>query len=210
MSATKLAPKKIMAHVFTTGQIAQITNVAPRTVTKWIDGKKIKGHRLPGSTDRRVYQSDLITFMVENELSLDNLKTFLQVRGCSMSGLEQCAVFVGFDLHSQDRFRETIADHDMHFTRGVFDAAVLILKHVPPLIVVDVSNGMCEATTLAKSVRSHDGHERTTLIAVGGEDGLGTLELTLAGYDAVLFRPLDFDLIASSIATGTVKSKGGA
>jgi len=39
--------------VLTTGQVAQICNVAPRTVTKWFDSGRLKGYRIPGSKDRK-------------------------------------------------------------------------------------------------------------------------------------------------------------
>jgi len=35
--------------VFTTGQVAKICKVAPRTVSKWFDSGRLKGYRIPGS-----------------------------------------------------------------------------------------------------------------------------------------------------------------
>lgn len=46
----------------TTGVIAKALGVAPRTVVKWIDGGRIKGHRLAGSPDRRCLPSDVMEF----------------------------------------------------------------------------------------------------------------------------------------------------
>ena len=34
--------------VFTTGQVAKICKVAPRTVSKWFDSGRLKGYRIPG------------------------------------------------------------------------------------------------------------------------------------------------------------------
>ena len=33
--------------VFTTGQVAKICKVAPRTVSKWFDSGRLKGYRIP-------------------------------------------------------------------------------------------------------------------------------------------------------------------
>lgn len=52
-------------QMFTTGHVADLVGVAPRTATKWIDSGIIKGHRLPGSKDRRVLRVDLVAFLVE-------------------------------------------------------------------------------------------------------------------------------------------------
>ena len=38
-------------EVFTTGEVARICNVAPRTVSKWFDTGQLRGYRIPGSKD---------------------------------------------------------------------------------------------------------------------------------------------------------------
>jgi two-component system response regulator RpaA len=56
-------------NVLTTGQIAKICEVAPRTATKWCDDGLIKGcYRLPGSKDRRIPRASLIAFMQQHNL----------------------------------------------------------------------------------------------------------------------------------------------
>lgn len=56
--------------VFSTGQIARMLNVAPRTVTKWFDKKMMDGYRIPGSTDRRVTAVALLSFLRSNGLPI--------------------------------------------------------------------------------------------------------------------------------------------
>lgn len=53
-------------YIYTTGRTAKICRVAARTVSKWIDAGRLKGHRLPGSLDRRVNGAHLLAFMREN------------------------------------------------------------------------------------------------------------------------------------------------
>jgi excisionase family DNA binding protein len=55
-------------NVLTTGEVAKICNVAPRTVNKWFDAGLLKGYRLPMSTDRRIKLSELIRFMKEHNI----------------------------------------------------------------------------------------------------------------------------------------------
>ncbi len=50
-------------NVLTTGDVAKICNVAPRTVSKWFDNGQLKGYRIPGSKDRRIPVSELLRFM---------------------------------------------------------------------------------------------------------------------------------------------------
>lgn len=49
-------------EVFTTGQIARLLGVAPRTVTKWCDTGILVSHRLPMSGHRRVWKQNLVLF----------------------------------------------------------------------------------------------------------------------------------------------------
>jgi hypothetical protein len=51
--------------IYTTGQIAKICQVAPRTVGKWFDTGTLKGYKIPGSRDRRIPEPNLISFMKE-------------------------------------------------------------------------------------------------------------------------------------------------
>jgi excisionase family DNA binding protein len=48
-----------MKKVFTTGQVAKICKVAPRTVSKWFDSGRLRGYRIPGSQDRRIPREQL-------------------------------------------------------------------------------------------------------------------------------------------------------
>jgi len=59
--------------VYTTGQVAKICKVAPRTVSKWFDSGRLKGYRIPGSQDRRIPREYLIVFLKEHGMS-DSLK----------------------------------------------------------------------------------------------------------------------------------------
>ena len=52
-----------MKTVFTTGQVAKMFQVAPRTVSKWFDAGRFVGtFRLPGSQDRRFPKASLLAF----------------------------------------------------------------------------------------------------------------------------------------------------
>ena len=58
--------RKVMSKgkkVLTTGEVAEVCNVASRTVGKWFDGGLLKGYRIPGSLDRRIPAAELVRFM---------------------------------------------------------------------------------------------------------------------------------------------------
>lgn len=55
---------------FTTGDVAKICEVAPRTVTKWFDSGLLKGYKVPISKDRRIPRKFLIEFMQHHSMPL--------------------------------------------------------------------------------------------------------------------------------------------
>lgn len=64
--------------VFTSGQVAKICRVAPRTVAQWIDSGLLDGYRIPGSGSyRRVRRAALAKFMHEHSMPLEWLKEFV-------------------------------------------------------------------------------------------------------------------------------------
>src|SRR5512146_2020589 len=60
--------------VLTTGEVARICHVAPRTVTKWFDTGKLRGYRIPGSRDRRIPRPQLLAFMRAHGIPIDVLE----------------------------------------------------------------------------------------------------------------------------------------
>lgn len=56
--------------VFTTGDVAKICKVTPRTVSKWFDSGRLRGYRIPGSQDRRIPREYLIRFLKENGMEI--------------------------------------------------------------------------------------------------------------------------------------------
>ncbi len=63
-----------MKTIFTTGQVAKICKVAPRTVSKWFDSGRLRGYRIPGSQDRRLPREHLLRFLNEHGMPLGELE----------------------------------------------------------------------------------------------------------------------------------------
>jgi excisionase family DNA binding protein len=65
--------KNAVTDVFTTGQVAKICKVSPRTVNKWFDSGRLRGYRATGSQVRRVPRTNLIQFLQEHGMPLGEL-----------------------------------------------------------------------------------------------------------------------------------------
>jgi DNA-binding transcriptional MerR regulator len=62
-AARKRPERRRSFDVFSTGEVAAICRVAPRTVAHWVDRGDLAGYRLPASKDRRVTREELVRFM---------------------------------------------------------------------------------------------------------------------------------------------------
>jgi hypothetical protein len=62
-------------EVLTTGDIARMFRVAPRTAGKWIDSGMLRGYRIPAANgrpgDRRVRREDAIAFANEHGIPIE-------------------------------------------------------------------------------------------------------------------------------------------
>ncbi len=54
--------------ILTTGDVARICNITRRIVTKWFDNGLLKGYKIPGRQDRRIFPKDLIEFLREHKM----------------------------------------------------------------------------------------------------------------------------------------------
>lgn len=62
-----------MKDLFTTGEAAKICKVSQQTIIRCFDSSRLEGFRVPGSRFRRIPRQNLIKFMKENNIPIDNL-----------------------------------------------------------------------------------------------------------------------------------------
>ena len=117
--------------VLTTGQIARICNVAPRTVSKWFDLGQLRGYRIPGSRDRRVPLDQLIRFMKVHEMPLNGLDAGPRRVLLIHADLEIAQTIVQ---------RLTQAGFDAQSANTPFQAGLLAERFRPHVIVMDDSH----------------------------------------------------------------------
>jgi excisionase family DNA binding protein len=69
-----------MKKIYTTGEVAKLLGININTVIKWFDEDKISGFRLPGSRERRITHTALISFMNENKIPMELLSDAADMR----------------------------------------------------------------------------------------------------------------------------------
>jgi two-component system, OmpR family, response regulator RpaA len=170
--------------VFTTGKIARICKVAPRTVSKWIDSGRLAGYRIPGSEDRRVPRDNLIRFLKEHGMPLGNLED-RRVLVCGLA--ERDAAAIGVLAATAGQAAEVC---DSPFQVGVrlggaaFSGAVVLAAHV----------GREAIGRIAATVCGDPKYSDVRLVVVAdhdAEEGLAD-ELVRLSVDQVVVPPVDW------------------
>src|SRR5687768_949021 len=147
--------------VLTTGEVAKICNVAPRTVSKWFDSGQLKGYRIPGSKDRRIPVSQLLRFMKEHGIPFDGVaggKTRVLIvddEGEVANVLEQV-------LTQQTNYEVRTA------TSG-FEAGLECDRFKPHVMLLDVHLNGGDSRPLANLIRTDDDLQLTRVIAMSGK-----------------------------------------
>jgi excisionase family DNA binding protein len=178
MNATNTKVKDVL----TTGEVAKICNVAPRTVSKWFDSGALHGYRIPGSKDRRIPLNQLIRFMKHHGMPLNGLMTG-QTRILIVDD-EQDIVEV------LEKILEDEAKYEVEVAKGGFAAGVTAEKFRPHVILLEMHLKDIDGKEVAKAVKSNQDLQLTKVIAMSGkmsEDELKTL--TTQGFDGYLKKP---------------------
>lgn len=186
-------------QVFTTGQVAKVCKVAPRTVTKWFDSGRLKGYRIPGSEDRRIPRGELVRFMRDYGIPLSLLDD--SNPGVLAVGLSDAAVL---RLGEIDGVRvERAADG--------FEAGLVVRESGVNVLVVSLADGVTAVCRLVAAVLGVV-RERVPVIAVGDVELEHEAEqLTAAGVVAVV-PAADLDTLVAKVTRAVyprIPGRGG-
>jgi len=146
-------------QVLTTGDVAKICSVAPRTVSKWFDSGQLRGYRIPGSKDRRIPVDQLIRFMQSHGIPLDSLDV----------GLTR-VLLVDADLSQAQHIRESLTEtknFDVTIADSAFEGGAMMMEHRPHVIVVDITLPDVSPRAIARFIQSNAAVSNTALIGTG-------------------------------------------
>jgi len=171
-------PKKT---VLTTGEVAKICNVAPRTVSKWFDAGQLRGYRIPGSKDRRI--------------PVDQLVRFMRAHGIPLNGLDAGRTRV-LVIESDAVLAQTV---QAALTRDGFEAVAVstgleagaaAVELRPHVVVLDVGDADVSPSQVVRFFRSSATLSPPKLVATGaaGAQLQGVLQI---GFDGFLCKPFE-------------------
>ena len=164
-----------MRTIFTTGQVAKICKVAPRTVSKWFDSGRLRGYRIPGSQDRRIPREHLIRFLKEHGMPLGELEDE------AMGKL----LLVGVEIAVRGNLLDLMPpeDYKIETANSGFEAGIQAESLHPDCVVIDFAMGRTEAMLIAQNLRKNGDYADAVLVALLSDDD------TASGFDrSVLIR----------------------
>lgn len=182
--------------VLTTGEVAKICNVAPRTVSKWFDTGVLKGYRIPGSKDRRIPVSQLMRFMKEHGIPFDGI-----------AGGKTRILIVDDDQEIVDVLSKVLAERTNYEVRTAlngFQAGMEAERFKPHVMLLDIHLGESDARNLANFVRSDEELQMCKIIAMSGKLTDGQLTtLKTQGFDSFLKKPFAVRAAVEAIENAT-------
>ncbi|MHC4156704.1 MAG: helix-turn-helix domain-containing protein [Planctomycetota bacterium] len=163
-------------NVLTTGDVAKICNVAPRTVSKWFDSGQLKGYRIPGSKDRRIPVSELLRFM-----KVHNMPTAALPVGKTRVLIADSNGDTASTLADALRIQ---ADYEVQVVRTSFETGLVAQKFAPHVLLINLLAEGIAASEICKNIR--DDEELQTIKIIALANHLGSSEanaLLQKGFD---------------------------
>ncbi len=188
-----------MAHqkdVLTTGEVAKICNVAPRTVSKWFDSGQLRGYRIPGSKDRRIPINALVRFMKQHAIPMDGLQ----------SGRTRVLI-VDDEQEIVDVLKKVLTEQASYEVRTAisgFAAGVECEKFRPHVMLLDMHLGDIDGVAVCRNVKDNGDLQITKVIAMSGKltDGQAHQLLT-RGFDGYLKKPFHVRQVIETVEEAT-------
>lgn len=182
--------------VLTTGEVAKICLVAPRTVSKWFDHGRLKGYRIPGSKDRRIPVAELVKFMKSHGIPFDGV----------LSGRTRVLV-VDDEPEVTEVLQRVLteqANYSVRIASTAFAAGVETDRFKPHVILLDVHLGEADVRHIAGTIRGEDELQLCRLIGMSGKMNDAQLAgLKTQGFDSFLRKPFQVRQVVEAIEQAT-------
>lgn len=189
--------------VLTTGEVARICNVAPRTVSKWFDTGQIKGYRIPGSRDRRIPVSELNRFMREHGIPMEGV----------FSGSTRVLI-VDDDREIVEVLQKVLTEKTQYEVRtatSAFVAGVECERFQPQVMLLDLHLEGADATDVVRFAHRNEAWLGLRVVAMSGKLTDGQAHgLRAQGFDDFLKKPFQVRQVIDAIENSTTASRRAA
>jgi excisionase family DNA binding protein len=181
-----------MKDLFTTGEAAEICRVSQQTIIRCFDSGRLKGFRVPGSKFRRIPRLNLVKFMRDNSIPLDNLD----------SGRKKVLI-----VDDDAEIVELISDiltRDGHYeirtASSGYEAGMVTQQFRPDLILLDYMLPDVNGNVVCQTIRNNPEFENTRIIIVSGvikQDEID--QLLKSGAENFIRKPFDISELMEKV-----------
>jgi excisionase family DNA binding protein len=183
-------------NVLTTGDVARICNVAPRTVSKWFDSGQLKGYRIPGSKDRRIPVSELVRFMKVNNMPATTLPVG-KIRVLIVDSNGDTASALADTLRTRD-------DYEVQTARNNFETGAIAQKFAPHVLLISLLAEGIDATDICKSIHCSEDLQTIKVIALAKQlSDSEAAALLQKGFDGCISNPANIAKVVKEIEETT-------
>lgn len=183
-------------NVLTTGDVARICNVAPRTVSKWFDNGQLKGYRIPGSKDRRIPLSELIRFMKVHNMPATALPVS-KIRVLIVDSNDDSASALADTL-------QTKANYEVRTVRSNFETGAIAQKFVPHVLLINLLAKDIDATGICESIHANEDLQTIKIMAIVNQlSDSESAALLQKGFDSYISDPADATAVIRKIEEAT-------
>jgi len=193
MDLVKIRGMDKMKELFTTGEAAEICQVSQQTIIRCFDSGKVEGFKVPGSKFRRIPRHNLIKFMKENSIPLDNID----------SGRKKVLI-----VDDDEEIVELIADvlirdgrFDIETASSGYGAGMKTEQFKPDVILLDYMLPDVNGNVVCRTIKSNPDFENTRIIIVSGvvkEEEIQ--DLLQSGAEGFIKKPFNIVELTDKIA----------
>jgi excisionase family DNA binding protein len=176
------------ATVLTTGQVAKICKVAPRTVSKWFDRGQLQGYKIPGSRDRRIPVRQLVAFMKEHGMPTDELDAHVSTTLLLITRQDSTlARAITTSLNGQTH---------IEIAQTLFEAGGIYERRHPTTVILDWTEFGTQLTGTLDTLRTQFAGAKLIIVGAGTQ----TDPTATNSADATIADPTDITSIRNAIA----------
>ncbi len=173
-------------QVFTTGEAADVCQVSQQTIIRCFDSGRLKGFRVPGSRFRRIPRDELLRFMKENDIPIDQLE-----------GDKRRVLVVDDDEQIIELFVDVLTRDGRFEIRTAstgYDAGVLTHEFRPELMVLDYMLPDVNGNVVCQTVRENPELNHMKVIIVSGVVNQDEIDdLLKSGADDFVKKPFNIE-----------------
>jgi excisionase family DNA binding protein len=183
--------------VYTTGEAAEICKLSQQTIIRCFDAGQLKGFRVPGSKFRRIPHDDLLAFMKENNIPLDDFEGSGLTRVLVVDDDPQIVELFVDVLKSDGRFEVATA------TTG-YDAGMTTQQFNPDIVVLDYMLPDINGNVVCQTIRANPDLARIKILIISGMVNPSEVSTLMeAGADDFIKKPFNIEKVIGRICEMT-------